>query len=40
MLVTAAVAALRGELRPDQPEVDDVEATTGWSVESLAGAAW
>lgn len=40
LLVTAAVAALRGELRRDQPEADEVEGPVDWAVESVAGAAW
>jgi hypothetical protein len=40
LLVTAAVAALRRELRAVQPETDDTADTAPWGVEALAGAPW
>jgi hypothetical protein len=40
LLLTAAVAALRGELRRDQPEADEVDGPVEWAVESVAGAGW
>lgn len=40
LLLAAAVTAVRGELRRDQPAVDDSNAPIDWAVESVVGATW